>query len=94
MHDNPIIQRGWMAVGQQRNGSCVARASKGTKVQRGGLVRGGTGTKVVSSVKELCSLTCGMDFFVRREKCPKWDWDFSVIAMRLSDAYSVINMHE
>ena len=83
-----------MAVGRRRNGSCVARASKGTKVQRGGLVRGGTGTKVLSSVEELCSLTCGMDFFCRRENCPKWDWDFCVVAMRLSNVHSGINMHE
>ena len=83
-----------MAVGRRRNGSCVARASKGTKVQRGGLVRGGTGTKVLSSVEELCSLTCEMIFFCRRANCPKWDWDFCVVAMKLFDAYSAIIMHE
>ena len=83
-----------MAVGLRMSGSCVARATNGAKVQRGGLGRGGTGTKVLSSVEELCSLTCETDFFCKRASCPKWDWDFCVVAMTLSDAYSANNMHE
>ena len=56
-----------MAVSLRMSGSCVARAINGAKVQRGGLGIGGTGTKVLSSVEELCSLTCETDFFAREQ---------------------------